>query len=287
MKLEEVKNEFINDDGIKIKIIPIGNGSEKLARELHKRLGARKAYGLTDNTWGADYFGNEHTNTYGLPEKDLALFNAYNHLEEGMEMVGYGEGQSEEEGFNYFRFNTSYSRFHILISPKFHDNNIYARRKKEEEKLELIIEEGKRYMMRNGEFTEPVKKNDNTHDFMMGFIFQTIIQNAYPSSIRTYRSNGSCDDLRESEFDLIAEYTPPANTININGYEVPEPVREPLAMGELHYIADITYAGKPQRHSWEDDVFDHHALKNGLIHLTKKAVKKHNKALKSFTKLNK
>ena len=278
MELNEIKNIYRDGEGNVVKIIPVGNGGAEFAKMLTERLGVNKVYCLRQNRWIHGLNGNFIDNSYGLAEKDFNLFNAYNYLEDGMEMVGY-DGGEQEEGYEYLAYSVLAQEF--FINPHFGMNkgSIYARRKKAEEKPELVIKVGKRYVTRGGKITLPIRSFDNPC-----FPFTAIVDG---SPFSWTKKGKLFNDSARAAFDLIKEYTPPANTININGYDVPQPVREPLAMGELHYIADITYAGKPQRHSWEDDVFDYHALKNGLIHLTKKAVKKHNKALKSFTKLNK
>ncbi len=75
----------------------------------------------------------------------------------------------------------------------------------------------------------------------------------------------------------------PAVTININGFDVPEPCREPLEYGTEYYKVSLSF-NKYNRYVWGGDEIDHYHLSNGLIHLTKKAAKKHSKALRSFTK---
>ena len=81
-----------------------------------------------------------------------------------------------------------------------------------------------------------------------------------------------------------AALPPEKKTININGYEVPEPFRGALKVGDAFYVADPTSEDVTYRHTWDGDDWDHLILKNGLIHISKKAAKKHSKALKSFTK---
>lgn len=71
-------------------------------------------------------------------------------------------------------------------------------------------------------------------------------------------------------------------TININGFDVPEPCREPLEYGTLYYTARLSF-GKYNKLVWGGDPIDYYHLKNGLIHLNKKAAKVHSKALRSFT----
>ena len=281
MKLEEIKNEYVGSDGTKTKIVPIGNGSPELGRILTERLGVAKIFLRFRGKWRGGGNGRNKNSDYGLPEKDLALFNAYNHLEAGMEMVGYGDNTTGDRRYEYFNFDVENEKFPLTDAHDFikRENLIYARRKKEEEKPELVIEVGKRYVTRGGKKTEPIKLNSDPY-----FSFITLVDNQY----RSYLPNGDYYGHHvKSEFDLISEYTPPANTININGYEVPEPVREPLKNGKDYYAASPHTRGKPYLYKWVNCEFDKHALKNGLIHLSKKAVKKHDKALRSFTKLNK
>ena len=74
-------------------------------------------------------------------------------------------------------------------------------------------------------------------------------------------------------------------TIHINGFEVPEPCREPLACDTKYYMPDIVDSldGKWARSAWDDDEVDHARLKAGIVHLTKEAAEMHAKALVSFT----
>ena len=75
--------------------------------------------------------------------------------------------------------------------------------------------------------------------------------------------------------------------ININGYEVPEPVREPLEIGEDYYVANtgLICTDNPQSSRWRDDLYDNRRLENGVIHKTLDSAIAHIKALLSFTKI--
>lgn len=75
-------------------------------------------------------------------------------------------------------------------------------------------------------------------------------------------------------------------TININGHEVPEPVREPLGDGCVYYIPafDNTRLCTFCSH-WSGDSIDLLWLSRGLIHLTPEAAEAHAKALLSFTQI--
>lgn len=69
-------------------------------------------------------------------------------------------------------------------------------------------------------------------------------------------------------------------TININGIEVPEPVREPLKNGTKYWTLNrssvIDYI-------WDGDNMDQEILASGWVHLTKEAAEAHHRALVSFT----
>ena len=69
-------------------------------------------------------------------------------------------------------------------------------------------------------------------------------------------------------------------TININGYEVPEPVREPLQDGTRYYYITTLDVNTS---TWSSDSIDLFLLQKGIIHLTEKAAELHLKALLSFT----
>jgi hypothetical protein len=73
-------------------------------------------------------------------------------------------------------------------------------------------------------------------------------------------------------------------TININGYDVPEPVRElpsDLTVYWCPSILSTTYMS--HAFAWLNGEFDVALLKRGLVHLTKEAAELHSKALLSFT----
>lgn len=77
------------------------------------------------------------------------------------------------------------------------------------------------------------------------------------------------------------EYRLKPRTININGFEVPEPLRSVPAYGTSYFIIDLpdvedmTWTNVPDEYQW---------LKAGIIHLTREAAEKHLEALLSFTK---
>lgn len=84
---------------------------------------------------------------------------------------------------------------------------------------------------------------------------------------------------------LIHEYRRKPKTININGFEVPEPVREPLKLGQKYYIPSFDELSENgvDRLYWRGDKFDNIYLKNGMIHVEEGNAILHKEALLSFT----
>lgn len=82
------------------------------------------------------------------------------------------------------------------------------------------------------------------------------------------------------------QYRRKPRTININGFDVHEPVREPLIGGSIYYAAQpssVSENGDAVRLQWIGNFVDKILLQKGLIHLTKEAAETHAKALLSFT----
>lgn len=69
-------------------------------------------------------------------------------------------------------------------------------------------------------------------------------------------------------------------TINIAGYEVPEPHREPLERNTNYWTFTPFYGVVSP--VWMGDPRDSLALKNGFVHLTKEAALQHYEAIKSL-----
>lgn len=72
-------------------------------------------------------------------------------------------------------------------------------------------------------------------------------------------------------------------TININGYEVPEPLREAPAGGTMYYYPSTSMAEVSYGCYHSGDNYENSLLKHGLIHLTREAAQLHLEALLSFT----
>jgi hypothetical protein len=91
----------------------------------------------------------------------------------------------------------------------------------------------------------------------------------------------ACQDhpkwLEQYDYERIP--TPPAKII-INGIKVPEPVREPLNIGDSYFVPDLCGSYKS---TWDNDDYDRQRLRAGIIHITKESAEIHRKALLSFT----
>jgi len=85
------------------------------------------------------------------------------------------------------------------------------------------------------------------------------------------------------KWEAHCNYRRKKQTININGYEVPEPECEELVIGTKYFtpLSIIHYCNKG--FSWIGDKIDEDFLKQGIIHLSYDAAKLHRNALLSFT----
>lgn len=96
-------------------------------------------------------------------------------------------------------------------------------------------------------------------------------------------------DMVDETLDILAgfdldDWEIEPKTININGYEVPEPVKEPLVMETRYYLTDI--CSRTRAYTWRKAEVDFEWLALGIIHLTEEAAELHRKALVSFTSSN-
>lgn len=74
-------------------------------------------------------------------------------------------------------------------------------------------------------------------------------------------------------------------TININGYEVPEPMRIAPAASTTYWRTALFNTNWASRYEWANDDMDNRWLKLGICHLNKEAAELHHKALLSFTEV--
>lgn len=74
-------------------------------------------------------------------------------------------------------------------------------------------------------------------------------------------------------------------TININGFDIPEPQKSALHQGTEYFVPALNsqFGNITHRLTWHDSDNDELYLKNGLVHLTEEAAQIHNAALLSFT----
>ena len=84
------------------------------------------------------------------------------------------------------------------------------------------------------------------------------------------------------QWDTETQYRRKIKTININGYEVPEPIREPLKEGEAYWW--VGTGGLLEFH-WRKEGDYAEDLAVGFMHYTKEAAEIHREAICSFTKL--
>ena len=73
-------------------------------------------------------------------------------------------------------------------------------------------------------------------------------------------------------------------TININGIEVPEPMREEPEFNTEYWVADPVAAGGAVDFIWQNMAADERWLSLGICHLTQEAAAIHANALLSFTR---
>jgi len=83
-------------------LIAIGNGSSEIESVGRERIGRDKFYISTSGKWVAEATGSATQFLYALEEKDFDLFDAYDSLPEGFEMVGYGTGFQIRDDYELF-----------------------------------------------------------------------------------------------------------------------------------------------------------------------------------------
>lgn len=71
--------------------------------------------------------------------------------------------------------------------------------------------------------------------------------------------------------------------IDVNGYEVTEPIYTEPEIGQTYYVADISAHDMFLELRWNSDEFDKRALARGIAHLSKGNAIIHSVALLSFT----
>ena len=85
-------------------------------------------------------------------------------------------------------------------------------------------------------------------------------------------------------YDGITPLRIKPKTININGIEVPEPMREEPEFNTEYWVADPVAAGGAVDFIWQNMAADERWLSLGICHLTQEAAAIHANALLSFTR---
>lgn len=93
-----------------------------------------------------------------------------------------------------------------------------------------------------------------------------------------------CDLKGPIQWYPDVNYRRKPKTININGHEVPEPLRVEPAIGTPVYMVFPNHPDFFIAEAWLGaSFFNNQCLKRGFLHLTKEAAQVHAKALLSFT----
>ena len=110
-----------------------------------------------------------------------------------------------------------------------------------------------------------------------------------PFKCRTDNNIEWRDLIEPPTWNPVNEYRRKPRTVNINGFDVPEPVRSPLENGTIYYISYISAPDDALAWEckWRSDKYDFNYLKKGIVHLVEEAAIKHAEALLSFTRIEK
>lgn len=97
-----------------------------------------------------------------------------------------------------------------------------------------------------------------------------------------FHSTDKWNPMSDVFFQTHREYRLKPSFIDINGHQVPEPVREPLEVGDRYWVITLEYGACP--HVWTGSDQEIYCwIERGLIHLTEAAAEAHIAALLSFT----
>jgi hypothetical protein len=102
----------------------------------------------------------------------------------------------------------------------------------------------------------------------------------------TIRFNGTNildQESEEQETICLFDWKIKPRTININGYEVPEPMRVKPNSGDKFYAVYLS-AGTVECFTFDDSMTCNRWFNQGLAHKTREAAELHLEALLSFTK---
>jgi hypothetical protein len=102
----------------------------------------------------------------------------------------------------------------------------------------------------------------------------------------TVDADGFLNCVRHPKWDKDTQYRRKPKTININGYEVPEPVRV-IHGGHTYYsftLSNVFGFRVTRLYHGSGEIVPYHLVDAGLVHATREAAEIHAKALLSFTK---
>lgn len=97
--------------------------------------------------------------------------------------------------------------------------------------------------------------------------------------IQMYVGDEWSDCMEPTAFVDGCKYRVKPKTILVNGFEVPEPMREAPNDGVKYFFPNLSYNDYFWRHEWENDRVDVRVLERGLCHSTKEAAIAHAKAM--------
>ncbi len=75
------------------------------------------------------------------------------------------------------------------------------------------------------------------------------------------------------------KYRRKPRTIKVNGFDVPEPVRDSLKVEDSYWVAEPTCERYTSQNRWVNDPMDKLWFSRGIIHSTKEAAAKHAMAM--------
>ena len=103
---------------------------------------------------------------------------------------------------------------------------------------------------------------------------------------KSHSSHWATCHIVTPSWDEETEYRRKAQTININGHEVPEPYRGEMEFNQPYYVPWIgSKANHYETKLWGHYLYDNEVMSLGLVHLNPEAAIIHSLALLSFTEL--
>ena len=126
----------------------------------------------------------------------------------------------------------------------------------------------------------------HVHAELMALYAEDAMVTATPWELWEFKANLEeewTEPLDNLRWQPLLQYRRKPKTININGFEVPEPYRGEIKEGQKYYSVDPQVFLFQYGTTWCDDSIDRRCKDRGFIHLTQEAAVLHSKALASFT----